>query len=373
MSQLLFQNVAMEPLGAQVAKRKVVNKNSYPNFSGTWRNLHSCLRDRDGFIIRPITDPGTGEITRYEQLSIKDILDIVPDKTGRRSATGRKIYNSKLKVEIFDWQGDIFKYCTHCEEQELLCLSEYTSNNRGYKTCTVKHKDAKKYHLKGFSSQPFCKNCKRKYTNSVGNPTRSTEQFIESSSLSRYRNLLPQTLRDTKIHKKFELQKVFDKFSSKCFKCNTSLSPKDRKSYQIDHTLPQSLFWNLNGENCTLLCTDCNQEKSDLWPSIFYSKEELKFLSDKTGISIEILNGNPCVSNEYLDFCLSENFETNLKEFYEGKYSRRKDRKKHLKNCDHTIKKLIKKIKAHCDADTASIILTKIEKNVNINHTMEKK
>ena len=104
---------------------------------------------------------------------------------------------------------------------------------------------------------------------------------------------------------------------------------------------------------------------------MFYSKEKLNSLSDKTGIPIEILSGNPCISNEYLDFCLSENFETNLREFYEGKYSRRKDTKRHLEDCDHTIKKLIKKIKAHCDTDTANTILTKIEKIVNISHTTE--
>ena len=46
-------------------------------------------------------------------------------------------------------------------------------------------------------------------------------------------------------------------------------------------------------ENATLLCREHNTEKSDKWPSAYYSDNELKNLAVLTGVQYEILAGQP--------------------------------------------------------------------------------
>ena len=343
-------------------KRKRKHANNYPNFIGQHRELHSCLRNKDGFIVRPIKNfNGVGAI-RYELLNIKDIPDIKPNKFGRRALNVKALNDSSHEVLDSDWKGPLYKYCTHCDNQELLSLDMFTSNNHGYKSCLLTEQDAKRYHLKGYSSQPFCMDCKKKYVNSTGNKKRTREQFVESSALSRYRTFMPEDLKD----KKFNLQKVFDKFEHKCFKCNKELCIENRKTYQIDHTLPASLFWNMDDNNCTLLCDDCNQAKSDQWPSMFYTESKLKEISKLTGIELSTLKNQPHINPAYIEFCKHDDFSQHLDDFYQGRKGRRKNKATIKLNCDHTVKKLIDKISkfSHNIEDRRQIFLN-LSRNEN--------
>jgi hypothetical protein len=61
----------------------------------------------------------------------------------------------------------------------------------------------------------------------------------------------------------------------------------------LDHTRPLALLWPLDG-TATALCGDCNSEKRDRSPADFYNAEELKELSEITGIPVnELQNPSP--------------------------------------------------------------------------------
>ncbi|HAS79800.1 MAG TPA: hypothetical protein DCR90_02705 [Fusobacteriaceae bacterium] len=64
-------------------------------------------------------------------------------------------------------------------------------------------------------------------------------------------------------------------FKNCCFNCGS------KKNLQIDHHLPLSLGYGLkfdNKYNAVLLCKKCNNKKSNLLPSKFYTLSQLKIL-----------------------------------------------------------------------------------------------
>ena len=356
--------------GYKTTKRKRKHRNSYPNYSGQSRHLHSCLRDSFGRIIRPISNPhGKGAIG-YELLDITNLQQIYPDKTGRRGMKKALLYSQEHTILNKDWNGDIYKYCTHCRKQNLLPLTEFTSNDHGYEACLLTEKSAKKYHLKGHSSQPFCKDCKRAYVNSSGNKKRTKDQHIESAALSRYRGLLPEYLKDS-YNKKYSNNSVFNKFNHQCFKCDKDLDIDDSSAYQIDHTLPAALYWPLNDNNCTLLCYDCNQAKTDQWTSMFYCEAKIEELSKLTGYEGNLLSGAPTINPEYLEFCKSAAFNKHINDWYSGQIGRRKSKEKIAERADAVFKKLIDKIEKYCYNTDKKIILSVLAKNQHTRHFVE--
>jgi hypothetical protein len=59
-------------------------------------------------------------------------------------------------------------------------------------------------------------------------------------------------------------------------------------------------LWPLTTETATLLCRDCNGNKSGSWPSEFYSDEELRRLSAISGLDYDLLKGKPQYNPEAL-------------------------------------------------------------------------
>lgn len=349
-------------------KRAATNSNCYPEYQ-SYRQLHSCLRDAQGRIVRPVPAADKKTAVRYELLGVKDVLYITPDKTGRRRLGIRELAKIEPVLDA-DWKGDLYKYCTHCETQHLLPITEYTSNSAGYRGCLLTREDAQKYHLKGHSTQPYCKECKRTYVNASGNPKRTAEQFVEASAIARVRNLLPAPLKDSKV----SLEAVFSKYGDACFKCTTPLDVAARSTYEIDHTLPASLFWPLSGDNCTLLCSSCNQEKSDLWPSYYYSKSQIRELATLTDILENILEGERHINPEAIAFFGDKSsFSKRITECYEGAFSRRKDKGKIRQRYDASFKNLIDKVKKICHNDDKETILTILADNKNTKHLLVNK
>lgn len=76
------------------------------------------------------------------------------------------------------------------------------------------------------------------------------------------------------------------------------------KEKPLDHTLPVYYLWPLTTDNATLLCHECNGEKSGKWPSEFYKgkrKKKLKELAVLTGFDERVLEGKPFYNPDAID------------------------------------------------------------------------
>lgn len=134
--------------------------------------------------------------------------------------------------------------------------------------------------------QGECRLCKAIY-NSIKNQTRLTEQHREAAQKRRlYLDL------SGGVH--IKAQEIFERFNYRCFKCGKDLqNVQDQRERPLDHTLPARYFWPLTTENATLLCQLHNGEKSDKWPSEYYTLEEQKRLSVVTGLDFGLISGMP--------------------------------------------------------------------------------
>lgn len=82
---------------------------------------------------------------------------------------------------------------------------------------------------------------------------------------------------------------IWEKFDKRCFKCGPDSDPIALGEMALDHTLPLAYLYRLD-ESATCLCSSHNSQKSDHFPVDFYSEDELKRLSDITGLSLELLH-----------------------------------------------------------------------------------
>lgn len=175
------------------------------------------------------------------------------------------------------------------EGQFIISHDEYIAEASEYKYCvlcnTLKPVTAFSTHNRsGSGYQSECKSCKDKY-NDLANPIRTSDQHRESAQK---RKLFINIAGDYKIYS----NEIYLKYGHSCFNCG-----KDLKIYQnskekpLDHTLPVKFLWPLTTENATLLCRECNNRKSDKWPSEFYDDNQLRELHRLTGISYEVLSG----------------------------------------------------------------------------------
>lgn len=135
--------------------------------------------------------------------------------------------------------------------------------------------------------QGECRLCKKAY-NEIKNGTRLTDQHREAAQ---NRRLLLDIAGSPKINS----SEIERRYHHKCFHCGKDLSGiTDNREKPLDHTLPVYYLWPLSTENATLLCHDCNGNKSGTWPSLYYSSDaELKRLSILTGFDYELLAGEP--------------------------------------------------------------------------------
>ncbi len=131
--------------------------------------------------------------------------------------------------------------------------------------------------------QMECKVCKW-VINARLNPKRTRDQLREGSE---GRRLLEVFRGEEKF--KLDEKALLKDFGNVCFKCKKDLSSASRSDYHVDHVLPAKYLWRLE-DAMTPLCKKCNLEKRDSWPSIFYTKTQLKDLSLRTGVPFEILS-----------------------------------------------------------------------------------
>ena len=140
-----------------------------------------------------------------------------------------------------------------------------------------------------------CRSCKA-VINTDQNPKRTKEQLHESSSRRRVAELLLKG-----ENERIDSKELFKRFNSRCFKMGTTLNIKNRKSWAIDHTLPSRWLYPLSIANATLLSKEANDNKSDKWPSEFYSNEELKKLAILTGANLELIARKKPLVNKNID------------------------------------------------------------------------
>lgn len=144
-----------------------------------------------------------------------------------------------------------------------------------------------------YGHQLECKACKKFFVNAPLNPQRNPQQFKEDGLRRRAIEVLVNALLERNlIHFEFEhrtkkefSEYIWRKFDCRCFKCNKKL-PLDEM--HLDHTMPLAYLYRLD-ETATCLCGTHNSQKSDHFPTDFYTKEELVRLSKITGLSIEML------------------------------------------------------------------------------------
>jgi len=138
--------------------------------------------------------------------------------------------------------------------------------------------------------QNECRACKKFEINDFFNVRRTSDQLHESSVLTRERKLLlreNEALAEFKerVSKKGLRHYIWTLFQKRCFKCDKPVSLKD---YELDHTRPLSYLWPLD-RHATCLCSTCNNNKKDSFPSEFYSEQELKRLAHIIGLPVSQL------------------------------------------------------------------------------------
>jgi hypothetical protein len=143
-----------------------------------------------------------------------------------------------------------------------------------------------KHNAKISKHQNECRACKKWRINDSFNPKRTTDQLHESLVITRERKVFlrePEILQEIKERTGAGLKsKVWERFGRKCFRCGISVALDD---FQLDHTRPLAYLWPID-EYATCLCAECNNEKKEKFPVDFYKPQELKRLSQITGLPL---------------------------------------------------------------------------------------
>lgn len=168
---------------------------------------------------------------------------------------------------------------------------DYIAEAKLYKYCivcnTIKPLEFFDRHASRASGhQGECRLCKKAY-NEIKNGTRLTDQHREAAQKRRL-------LLDVAGSPKINSREIENRYGQKCFCCGKDLSAvTDKREKPLDHTLPVYYLWPLSTENATLLCRDCNGNKSGTWPSDFYDDSHLRRLAILTGFDYDLLSGEP--------------------------------------------------------------------------------
>ena len=198
----------------------------------------------------------SGEETLFFDYELHELLDGRPNFT---------IEEGRFTILHDDYieEAQDYKYCIICNTIKPLYMFD-------------KHK------VRNSGRQGECRLCKKVY-NAIKNKTRLTDQHREASQKRRM-------YLDLSASKKINSEAVYRRFGYRCFKCQKDLRKvADAKERPLDHTLPAVFLWPLTTENATLLCREHNGQKSDKWPSDYYSDNELRRLSILTGVRYETL------------------------------------------------------------------------------------
>ena len=198
----------------------------------------------------------SGDETLFYEYELHELLE---GKTKSITEEGRFTILHDDYIE----EAQEYKYCIICNTIKPLYMFD-------------KHK------VRNSGRQGECRLCKKVY-NAIKNKTRLTDQHREAAQQRRMYVAL--------AGKKIASEVVYQHFGYRCFKCQKVLLRDDAGEPQLDHTLPAVFLWPLTTENATLLCREHNAQKSDKWPSKYYSDNELRKLAVLTGVRYETLAG----------------------------------------------------------------------------------
>lgn len=143
--------------------------------------------------------------------------------------------------------------------------------------------------------QMECRSCKGAI-NAVLNPKRTKQQLQESSVRRRIADLFVES-----ENQSIDIEDLFKRFDSKCFKTGKELDINQRNTWNIDHILPSKYLYPLNVTNAALLSTEANSNKRDMWPSKFYTNNELIELARITGANLELLSSSKPIINHNIN------------------------------------------------------------------------
>lgn len=143
--------------------------------------------------------------------------------------------------------------------------------------------------------QMECRSCKGAI-NAVLNPKRTKQQLQESSVRRRIADLFVES-----ENMNIDIEDLFKRFDFKCFKTGKKLDINKRNTWNIDHILPSKYLYPLNAANAALLSTEANSNKRDMWPSKFYTNNELIELAKITGANLELLSSSKPIINHNIN------------------------------------------------------------------------
>ena len=143
--------------------------------------------------------------------------------------------------------------------------------------------------------QMECRSCKGAI-NAVLNPKRTKQQLQESSVRRRVADLFVES-----ENMAVDIEDLFKRFDSKCFKTGQKLNINQRNTWNIDHILPSYYLYPLNVTNAALLSTEANGNKRTKWPSKFYTNNELIELAKITGANLELISSPKPIFNHNIN------------------------------------------------------------------------
>ncbi len=143
--------------------------------------------------------------------------------------------------------------------------------------------------------QMECRACKGAI-NAVLNCKRTPEQLRESGIRRRIADMFLEG-----ENEKIDVDKLFERFNSRCFKTGKPLDKAKSGSWHIDHILPSKWLYPLTVRNAALLSNEANSNKRDAWPSAFYTPQELVDLSRITGADLALLSSPTPIINTNID------------------------------------------------------------------------
>lgn len=143
--------------------------------------------------------------------------------------------------------------------------------------------------------QMECRACKGAI-NAVLNCKRTVEQLRESGIRRRIADMFVED-----HNEKINIDELFKRFDSKCFKTGKQLDKIKKGSWHIDHILPSKYLYPLTVRNACLLSNEANSNKRDKWPSEFYTTQELVELAKITGADLSLISNNIPIINNNID------------------------------------------------------------------------
>src|ERR1700686_313214 len=149
--------------------------------------------------------------------------------TLRKSLAAQRFWLGFFRTAT-EYPSSYWKQCNACGR--ILPFAAFSKHSRG----------------EALELQMECRACKGGI-NAILNTLRTAQQHHESAGRRRVADLLLQG-----INEPVNIDGLFRRFDSKCFKCGKALDQRDRKTWEIDHILPSRYLFPLTFENSALLC-----------------------------------------------------------------------------------------------------------------------